>query len=312
MKRINLITLLTTMLLLSTNTASAAWGDSTISATAGPWPIVIKTCSKFAGAICSLNWRNKEFINVTDHGRELQTAANFLFAPDDGLDHPETYNPTEAGSSSDGGPNSSSTSVLTGLSASGNQLSTSTQMAFWLSPTQSNAGGEPSVNTTTLSNYMMFKAVTIGLPGMAHAIEYLVQYSVPSTENPVRAIFENLTGYLTSDFTDFYSYDVTTSTLTALSSPILEQNLPLIVSTTDDGWAMGIYTPASLQSYNRQAKYSGQDFGSVSKWNSVFRISNLGTAGSPNTGQFHFKSFVIVGSLANVTTTMDQLFTSYQ
>src|SRR5476651_1767094 len=68
-----------------------------------PWSIsndvlghrLIISCSpKFAGAIYSLNWNGKEFLNSGDHGRELQSAATFY-------DFGECFNPTEAGSAAD-------------------------------------------------------------------------------------------------------------------------------------------------------------------------------------------------------------------
>src|SRR5687768_2665491 len=119
------ITTLTNALAASAS-AQAAWGDSTIQAMAGPWPIEIKTCARFAGAICSLTWRGKQFINTTDHGRELQSASSFDY-------YREAFNPTEAGSRWDGaGP--TSTSVLQGMWTTSNVLATQTRMAFWLRP----------------------------------------------------------------------------------------------------------------------------------------------------------------------------------
>ena len=83
-------------------------GDAQIRAKAGPSEIVITTTSRLAGAIHSLTWNGREFIDSADHGRQLQSAANF----DAGSRFsPETFNPTEAGSRFDGaGPKS--TSVL--------------------------------------------------------------------------------------------------------------------------------------------------------------------------------------------------------
>ena len=40
-------------------------------------PIVAKAAARFGGAIYSLTWRGREFINSTDHGRELQSASSF-------------------------------------------------------------------------------------------------------------------------------------------------------------------------------------------------------------------------------------------
>ena len=99
---------------------AAVSGDAQIRAKAGPSEIVITTTSRLAGAIHSLRWNGREFIDSADHGRQLQSAANF----DMGSKFiPETFNPTEAGSRFDGA-GSKSTSVLHGLTAKGNVLST--------------------------------------------------------------------------------------------------------------------------------------------------------------------------------------------
>lgn len=54
--------------------------------------IALSTCDHDAGAICSLTWRRKQFIDDYDHGCQLQSAVSF-----DGRG--ESENPTEAGAS---------------------------------------------------------------------------------------------------------------------------------------------------------------------------------------------------------------------
>lgn len=84
--------------------------DVVITNSAGSTNIRIIACKEYAGAICSLRWNNKEFVNNHDHGRQIQSAANFRFPLSsprsnigDGSDFPETYNPTEAGNNRDRG-----------------------------------------------------------------------------------------------------------------------------------------------------------------------------------------------------------------
>ncbi|MCU7937578.1 MAG: hypothetical protein KZQ99_22435 [Candidatus Thiodiazotropha sp. (ex Dulcina madagascariensis)] len=293
--------------LFQSTQALAAWGDSYISNIVGPSRIEIRTCAKFAGAICSLKWYGKEFVDTYDHGRELQSAAQFYFAPDDGVDKGETYNPTEAGTKADGGGPTSS-SVLQGLSAIGNVLQTQTQMAFYLAPGEFNQRGYPVVNTTVLSNYVLNKKITIGLPGIAHAIEYRTQFNIPTNEEPVRGTFETVAAYLPSEFSRFYTYDVEgTKKLLEHSGEIGNgQNLPVIISTPNQIHAMGIYTPSSKQAFQRRAIQNARRFINVNKFNSVFRINDLPNSDNPDK-QFHFVSYVIVGSLNNVRMTMDQL-----
>ncbi|MCE9612291.1 MAG: hypothetical protein K8R23_19000 [Chthoniobacter sp.] len=47
-------------------------GNATIRARAESSEIVITTTARLAGAIDSLKWNGREFINSTDHGRQLQ------------------------------------------------------------------------------------------------------------------------------------------------------------------------------------------------------------------------------------------------
>ena len=90
--------------------------------------IAVGMSNRTAGAIDSLYWNGREFINSFDHGRQLQIAMSTNGAG-------ECYNPTEAGGSYDGF-NGHSTSQLLGVSATGNQLSTVSYPAFWLWPGQ--------------------------------------------------------------------------------------------------------------------------------------------------------------------------------
>ncbi|MCY2967517.1 MAG: hypothetical protein NT069_28450, partial [Planctomycetota bacterium] len=83
-------------------------GDATIRGPFGSSEVVITTTRRLAGAIHSLTWNGREFIDSYDHGRQLQSACSFdLGRP--GEFWAECYNPTEAGSRRDGiGANSSS------------------------------------------------------------------------------------------------------------------------------------------------------------------------------------------------------------
>ena len=85
--------------LVASSLDAAVSGNAQIRAKAGPSEIVITTTSRLAGAIHSLTWNGREFIDSADHGRQLQSASNF----DAGSRFiPETFNPTEAGSRFDG------------------------------------------------------------------------------------------------------------------------------------------------------------------------------------------------------------------
>ena len=289
------------VLCLAASLQAAVSGDSQIRAKAGSSEIVITTTSRLAGAIHSLTWNGREFIDSADHGRQLQSASNF----DVGSQFiPETFNPTEAGSRIDGvGPNS--TSVLHALTAKGNVLSTENQMAFWLQPDEKSFGNSAK-NTTALSNHLLKKRVTIGMHGLPHAIGYDVTFTVPKREHHRYAQFEAVTGYMPPAFSKFWTYDLTKKKLLSLSDGPGEQSLPVIFSTMDRQHAMGVWSPGQPSKGFEQAGYGRFRFEAekVVKWNCVFRETH--PTGVP-ARDYSYRCYVLVGSLKNVTDTINAL-----
>jgi hypothetical protein len=258
--------------------------------------IVITTTERLAGAIHSLVWNGKEFIDSTDHGRQLQSAANF----DAGLPiSAETFNPTEAGSRRDGaGP--TSTSRLLHQVVSSNALQTTTQMAFWLAPGEK-SGANPAKNDSPLSNHLLIKRVKIGFHDLPHVIEYDVTYSVPLGEFHTEAVFEALTGYMPAEFERFWRFNPETTQLEPLSDGPGEQPHPVVLATRDGRFAMGCYTPlrARQRPHLHSVAYGRFRFSAekVVKWNCVFRYRNPEGIAA---GEFVFPLRVIVGDLETV------------
>jgi hypothetical protein len=62
--------------------------------------IVLRTSARYAGAVASLTFRGVEYIDIKDHGRQMQSASSV-----DSLG--ECYNPTEAGNRADRGRSTS-------------------------------------------------------------------------------------------------------------------------------------------------------------------------------------------------------------
>ena len=202
-------------------------GNATIRAKAGPSEIVITTTDRLAGAIDSLKWNGKEFIDSTDHGRQLQSACSL-----DCGQKPfwaEAYNPTEAGSRKDAGGAKSSSKLLQ-IHAKANRLETQSQMAFRLNSGEK-SDRYPAKNDRALSNFLHAKTVTIGIPGIAHAIDYSVSFAVPKGERHTLAQFEVVTGYMPPEFRTFETYDPKTGQLSPLSDGPGEQPLPVVFST---------------------------------------------------------------------------------
>lgn len=277
-------------------------GDAVIRSPVGDGEIVMTTTSRLAGAIHSLTWKGKEFIDSTDHGRQLQSASNFDAG---GRFIAETFNPTEAGSVEDGaGPVSSSR--LLHLIARDNQLQTTCQMAFWLKPNGMSLG-HPARNTTVVSDHLLTKRVQIGFRKMPHVIQYDVTFAVPLGENHRYAQFESLTGYMPAEFKQFWGLDPESPDLELLTDGPGEQHFPVILATEDGSHAMGILardkTPRGMAGpgYGR-FRFSEER---VVKWNCVYRMHDE-THGVP-AADYTFRHFVIVGDLATVKKSMREL-----
>ena len=276
-------------------------GDAVIRGQVGPSEIVITTTSRLAGAIHSLMWNGKEFIDSADHGRQLQSAANFdLERPF----FPEVFNPTEAGSRGDGEGNSSSSRLLA-LKVSGRQLETTTQMAFWLRPGEESEG-HPAYNEKVLSDHRLSKRVVIGHKKLPHAIEYDVTFTIPPGEKHTLAQFEALTGYMPREFEQFWMFDSDTGDLAPLDDGPGEQSKPVVFSTADQQFAMGVIAsepppPGSTGPGYGRFRFRAEN---VVKWNCVYRVRN---PAGVQPGEYRYRMFVAVGSRETVRETLKSL-----
>lgn len=271
-------------------------GNAVIRGKAGSSEVVITTTNRLAGAIHSLTWGGKEFIDSHDHGRQLQSAASFDCARL-GEFWPESFNPTEAGSRADGtGPRSSS--KLLRFDTDGPELRTTTQMAFWLAPGEKSFG-RPALNDRVLSAHRVSKRVRIGYRKLAHVIEYEVVFTVPAGERHTYAQFEALTGYLPAEFATFWKFLPERDKLESLDDGPGEQEQPVVLATRSGGHAMGVYSPDQPSPGYDKAGYGRFRFQNekVVKWNCVFRVKNpKGIAA----GDYRFRVFVAVGAREDV------------
>jgi hypothetical protein len=270
-------------------------GDAVIRAGEGGSEVVITTTDRLAGAIHSLTWGGKEFIDSFDHGRQLQSAANF----DCGKPFvPEVFNPTEAGSRADGTGDSSSSRLLE-IHAGGAELRTTVRMAFWLAPGETSFG-HPARNDRILSDHLVSKRVRIGEGGDPRVIRYDVVFTVPEGEHHTYAQFEALTGYMPPEFAAFWRFDATAGELVPLDDGPGEQADPVVLSTPDGSHAMGVYSPDPSPGYGRfrfEAEW-------VNKWNCVFRERD---PRGVRPGEYAFHMFVLVGTLDDVRRSLVRL-----
>jgi hypothetical protein len=306
-------TILTCLLVIcavaSSETAAerANWPSrhAVIRSAAGGSEIVITTTPRVAGAIHSLTWNGQEFIDSFDHGRQLQSAANF----DNGTElTAETFNPTEAGSQRDGRGRASSSRLLH-MVVTDRALQTTTQMAFWLAPGEASAG-HPAKNTQILSDHLLTKRVGIGYRGLPHVIQYHVTFSVPIGEYHTFAQFEAVTGYMPTAFSTFWKFDPRVSKLEALSHGPGEQAHPVVFSTETGSHAMGVYSPDQPSPDYEHAGYGRFRFAeqNVVKWNCVFRVRN---PDGIKAGHYTFRTFVVVGDLPVVTQSLGALYQEF-
>lgn len=264
-------------------------------------PVVIKASAKFGGAIYSLRWNGKEFINSFDRGRELQSAASF-----NGWG--ECYNPTEAGSNNDAS-GKESTSRLLMADRSANELRTRSQMAFWLQPGQSSSGCPRNVsakNNSRLSDVVLSKNVQLAAEGISNAIDHNVTFAVPGRYET--ATFEALTAYLQPDFSNFWTFDPRSGHRETITDGPGEQKLPLIFSTPDHRYAFGVYASELPQPSWPTAGYGRFRFthlktpGSPTvKWNCVFREKDI------KPGDYSYRCTSIFGTLQDVEKAMMEL-----
>lgn len=276
--------------------AAVPGGDAEIRAAAGRSEAVITTTSRLAGAIDSFKWDGREFINSTDHGRQLQSACSFDNTP---TANAETFNPTEAGSRRDHvGPRSTSRLLELAVAATGNRLHTRTQMAFWLAPGE-RSEGRLARNTNTLSDYVLAKDVRIGCGRWAQALDYRVTFTVPAGARHTYAQFEALTGYMPPEFAVFWQLNPGTGKLESLTDGPGEIARPVVLATKDGRHAMGIFAPPQPQPATTAPGYGRWRFPEhrVVKWNCVFRVRD---AAGLRPGDFSYRVLVPFGSTAEV------------
>jgi hypothetical protein len=274
--------------------ASLPNGDSQIRAEAGKSEIVIRTTAGMAGAIQSLTWDATEFINRTDHGRELQSACSFDNSP---TANAETFNPTEAGSRDDSAL-PTTTSRLLEIVAAGNRLRTRTQMAFWLAHGE-RSEGQLARNTNLLSDYVLTKDVRIGFGRWPQALDYRVTFTVPEKARHISAQFEALTGYMPPVFDTFWQFNSGAGKLEPLSDGPGEIKNPVVLATADGRHAMGIYAPPQAEAGTTGPTYGRWKFkdAKVVKWNCVFRVKDTNLI---RTGDFSYRLVVPIGTLEDV------------
>lgn len=282
---------------------SSIQNDATIRGMIDGSPITLTVTKRLSGAVHSLQWRDKEFIDSADHGRQLQSASSFD-AMQDGPFWAECYNPTEAGSRLDG-DGKRSTSRWLGLQVLDREIRTSTQMAFWLAPGELSSG-RPALNRSALSDHYLHKSIRLNAHINEHVIEYNNTFEVPASESHRFAQFEIVTGYMPAEFHSFWAYLPNEKRLKALDDGPGEQTYPVVFATEDGQYAMGAMLDGWPDEMNSKPGYGRFRFEQerVVKWNVVMRYRALPSIRS---GSYSFRVLILVGTLNQVLETMNEL-----
>lgn len=246
-------------------------GDASIGIDVDGSELRIKTTGRVAGAIDSLTWKGKEFVDSFDHGRQIQSACSFD-AMDPGPFWAERFNPTEAGARLDAtGP--TSTSRLLDFWVLGQEIRSSNQMAFWLAPEELSYG-RIALNRQRQSDHILHKRIRLGAFEDKHIIELAITFEIPDHERHRLSQFEVLTGYMPPEFSKFLALRGPDSKWTPLDEGPGEQASPVVFSTPDERFAMGVVMVGG-----GGEGYEGPGYGrfvfreeKVVKWNCVMRF----------------------------------------
>ena len=262
----------------------------------GAW-LVLKSRGDYAGAISSLSYGGREYLDGTEHGYLLQGAVQY----DGGA---ECLNPTQAGSRTD--PPGRSSSRLLQAEMGPAIYRTTTQMAYWTPPGRSctDAAGRRSLswNDRVLSDAIYSQRLTPNYRGRWNAI--LDHVTLVTGRRHRQVGFEAVTGYMPTSFDTFYDFDPDTHRLKPdadLLAHSAERPEPLVVATRDGRQAMAVL---SLQD-GATAYYAGFHNLKVSKWSLVFHWPE-GLA----PGRHVVDSVIIIGARDQVAATLAALYTS--
>lgn len=284
-------------------------------------PLYVSASRRTAGAIDSVMWRDVEFINSFDFGRQLQLALTQGGAG-------ECYNPTEAGGRQDAfdpRTNGASSSVLLSWRRAGAQMSTLSEPAYWMRPGEVDAACGMARNQTLAAGHIRFsKKIEIGHAGMRNVISFQSSITLasgaeaapdfPGRDGP--ATIETPTGYLAEQFSRLYAFDPATRTLSDESSRAREcakpgshiscEQLHPVIFVNPRDVAMGVCAVAADRKF-RSPMYGvfafpgqGSPIANTYKWNVVYR----GVVASEGSAEWRFKTLIAVGNLAQVQASM--------
>lgn len=233
-------------------------------------PVKVSANSRFGAAIYSVTLGGFQFIDSSDHGREVQTAWQL-----DGQG--EGQNPTEAGSAADGNGYTSSTRII-GAAVVNNAIVTAVNPAYWLL-----YGGQKT------SPHVIEKTVTLGYSGRTNVIRHQIKMTL--NEPHASMAVEGLTAYLNPVMTRFFTFDPVSKTKTEIfpdGTNLIQSNTPVMVANADlsKAYALLHKNPAHVYWIGKYGTWPKID----ASW---FAVSNP-------SGSYSWETFSIFGTVDEV------------
>ncbi len=262
--------------------------------------IVIRTTHRLAGAVDSLTWNGREFIDSVDHGRQLQSASNFDCG---GTILAETFNPTEAGVA----PATVPSDLLHSPAARRSLLGTcSRRRRKWrLAEPRRILGRRPRPKTRSiLSNHLLTKRLTIGLPDLPRVIRAEVTFTLPVGERHTHGVFEALTGYMPAEFSRFHTLSPRRRSRARSTTGLANNGGRSCSRPNPAATQWGILAAREATGSRSGGAWTGPTYGRfrfpserVVKWNCVYRLTR--PEGIEPT-EHSFRMFVAVGETEDV------------
>ncbi len=268
------------------------------------------------GAVWSLEWGGLEFLSAYDFGRQLQIAFQANNAGEDD-------NPTEAGDAHASPADPAGWrhgSPLLGVETGAGTVHTTTRPLQW-HPEAFHTGSQDTTRNPVAWNGTFEKEIRLDYRGNPHILAWTTRIVLPEAQGSLN--IELATGYLTGRFDTFYTYDAATAALRDKTAgipsmgcvdPSLDPDQQaqaggVILATSSGSHAMGVYRNRrmnAVEGYGLCSFLTGDTDPhgfSTSKWNLLERPT-----GGLDAGTYDWPFFLVVGTLADCTAAMDELF----
>lgn len=190
-------------------------------------PMTVSCSLKFAGTIDSIMWKDFEFINSYDHGRQASFAWQYGSYPDGTPTQPrfsavwaEKFNPTEAGCEADAVGWSSSSRLLYAKHSHQNVLDTSASLAYWKQPHESEG------NYTQIDSKDTYRKVVVVSPESIPNLTRISSFVHPEQGRTSKAVptrYEAPSMYINPELSSFFECNATLTALTQIPNTKLQK-----------------------------------------------------------------------------------------